>query len=107
MLIDESLPAAEQAEIRQCIEEHTRLLVSYHELRTRKLGSQHQIDLHLVMPRDATVAETHQLCDHLEDDLKSRIPHAEITIHVEPCQDECESCSAACNLPGRGHAATA
>jgi len=107
MLIDESLPPADQAEIKRCIEEHTRLLVGYHELRTRKLGSQHQIDLHLVMPRDATVAETHELCDHLESDLRSRIPRAEITIHVEPCPDECATCAAACSLPGRGHATTA
>lgn len=96
MLIDESLPLSEQTEIKACIMEHSRQLVGFHDLRTRKHGSQRHIDLHLVMARDASLAVTHQICDHIEADLKARIEQAVITIHAEPCRGECEQCSVSC-----------
>lgn len=101
MLIDESLPLSEQTEIRACIMEHGKQLVSFHDLRTRKLGSQRHIDFHLVMARDASLAVTHEICDHIEADLKARIEHAVVTIHAEPCQDECEQCSVSCPAKDR------
>ena len=101
MLIDESLPLSEQTEIKACIMEHSRQLVSFHELRTRKVGSQRHIDLHLVMARDASLAVTHEICDHIEADLKARIEHAVVSIHAEPCQDECEQCSVSCPAKDR------
>ena len=96
MLVDESLPLPEQTEIKACIMEHSRQLVGFHELRTRKVGSQCHIDLHLVMARDSSFTVTHEICDHIEADLKGRIERAVITIHAEPCQDECEQCSVLC-----------
>jgi divalent metal cation (Fe/Co/Zn/Cd) transporter len=52
----------------------------------------------LVMPKDASVEETHQMCDHLEVDIKKRLPHTSTIIHVEPCSDECEQCSISCTI---------
>jgi len=101
MLIDESLPLSEQTEIRACIMEHGTQLVSFHDLRTRKLGSQRYIDLHLVMARDASLAVTHEICDHIEADLKARIEHTAVSIHAEPCQDECEQCLVSCPAKDR------
>lgn len=101
MLVDESLPLREQTEIKACIMEHSRQLVGFHELRTCKVGSQCHIDLHLVMARDASFTVTHEICDHIEADLKVRIERAVITIHAEPCQDECEQCSIPCTLKNK------
>ena len=97
-LIDIKLPEAEEAEIKSCIIEHYSSVVSFHELRTRKAGSQRYIDLHLVMPKDASVEEAHRMCDHLEQDIKDRVPHTSVTIHVEPCGIECDQCTVICNL---------
>ena len=91
-LIDVKLPEAEENVIRSAIMEHTGELVDFHELRTRKAGNQRYIDLHLVMPKDISVEEAHQLCDHLEQDIESKLRHASVTIHVEPCSEECEEC---------------
>ncbi|MEE8194164.1 MAG: cation diffusion facilitator family transporter [Dehalococcoidales bacterium] len=93
-LIDTRLPGAEEAEIMACITEHSGELVGFHELRTRKAGSQRYIDLHLVMHKSASLEEVHQMTDHLEQDLESRLTNTSITIHVEPCGIECEQCSA-------------
>jgi len=100
-LIDVKLPEAEENAIRSCIVEHSGELVGFHELRTRKAGSQRYIDLHLVMPKNASVEEAHRMCDHLEQDIETRLPHSSVTIHVEPCSIECNQCSVSCNLRRR------
>ena len=97
-LVDIRLPEAEEVEIKTCIIEHYSEVVSFHELRTRKAGSQRYIDLHLVMPKNASVEEAHRMCDHLEQDIEDRLHHTSITIHVEPCSIECEQCQVSCSL---------
>ena len=91
-LIDVKLPEAEENIIRSAITEHAGELVDFHELRTRKAGRQRYIDLHLVMPKDISVEEAHRMCDHLERDIKRKLQRASVTIHVEPCREECEEC---------------
>jgi len=91
-LIDVRLSEAEENAIRSAILERNKELVGFHKLRTRKAGSQRHIDLHLVVPRNASVAQAHQLCDELERDIMSMLPHASVVIHVEPCSEECDQC---------------
>jgi len=97
-LIDVKLPDAEESVIRSCIMEHGGKLVGFHELRTRKAGSQRFIDLHLVVPKNASVEEAHQICDHLEEDIEGRLHYTSVTIHVEPCSTECDQCFVFCSL---------
>ena len=88
-----------EAEIISCLEEHTGQLVGFHKLRTRKAGNKRYIDLHLVMPKNASVERAHQVCDHLEQDIESRLPNSNVTIHVEPCSTECDQCRvSSCSL---------
>jgi len=95
-LIDTRLPQEEEDIIADCITEHTSELAGFHEVRTRKSGSWRYIDLHLVMPSDASVEEAHRMCDHLEQDIKNQLPNTNIVIHVEPCNQECQQCPASC-----------
>jgi cation diffusion facilitator family transporter len=97
-LIDGKLPEDEEDTIRSCILEHSGKVVAFHELRTRKAGSQRYIDFHLVMPRSFNVAEAHRMCDHLEKDLEKRLSRTNVTIHIEPCDGKCEQCSISPNL---------
>jgi cation diffusion facilitator family transporter len=91
-LTDVRLPEEELAVVRSAIKEHIGELVDFHALRTRKSGNQRYIDLHLVMPRHISLEEAHRMCDHLEQDIKSKLARASVTIHVEPCSEECEKC---------------
>ncbi|MFC2072750.1 cation diffusion facilitator family transporter [Chloroflexota bacterium] len=91
-LVDVRLPKTEEDEIISCIQEHSGQLVDFHEVRTRKAGSQRFIDLHLMLPKNASVEEAHQMCDHLEEDIETRLPNSNVTIHVEPCSVECDQC---------------
>lgn len=97
-LTDFRLPEEELAVVRSAIKEHVGELVDFHALRTRKSGDQRYIDLHLVMPRHISLEEAHRMCDHLEQDIKSKLARASVTIHVEPCTEECEKCPV---LPAR------
>ncbi len=91
-LVDVRLPKAEEDEIMSYIREHTSQLAGFHALRTRKAGSQRFIDLHLVMPKNTSVEAAHQMCDHLEQDMRNIWPNSSVTIHVEPCGIDCEQC---------------
>ncbi len=91
-LVDVRLPRVEEDEITSCIKEHTGQLAGFHEGRTRKSGNQLFIDLHLMLPKNTSVEEAHKMCDHLEADMKNRLPNSNITIHVEPCNVECDQC---------------
>ena len=92
-LVDVKLPEEEETLIRAAIAEHFGgEVISFHRLRTRKAGSQRYIDLHLVMPRKITLEEAHKMCDHLEKDVSGKLRHTDVTIHVEPCPGDCETC---------------
>ena len=98
-LIDVRLPKAEEDEIVSAFREHTSQLAGFHEMRTRKAGSQRFIDLHLMLPKNTSVEEAHRMCDHLEQDIGARLPNSNVTIHVEPCDTECDRCLvSSCNL---------
>ncbi len=97
-LIDVKLPKKEEAAIKSCLKEHVGQLVGFHELRTRKAGSQRFIELHLVMPKNTSVEEAHRMCDHLEQDLENKLNNTNVTIHIEPCTVECNQCSVPCSL---------
>ncbi len=103
-LIDVRLPEDEEALIESTMSEHMGELVGFHELRTRKAGSERYIELHVTMARDASIERAHSLCDHLEEDIRSRLPHTHVTIHVEPCDMECDTCPDSCpqdqKMPG-------
>ncbi len=83
-LVDHSLPPEEVSQIERLIQEHYPTVAAYHRLRTRKSGAQRQIDLHVVVEGDMPVAEAHEICDDLEDDLREMFPGSEVLIHVEP-----------------------
>ena len=91
-LVDVRLPEAEEEEIISCLLEYRTKLAGFHKVRTRKAGSQRFVDLHLMLPKNASVEEAHQMCDHLEQDIANRLPNSNVTIHVEPCSVECEQC---------------
>jgi cation diffusion facilitator family transporter len=91
-LIDVKLPEDEENIVKSAIMEHVGELVNFHALRTRKAGRQRYIDLHLVMPKDISIEKAHQMCDHLEQDIKSKLQHASVIIHVEPCNEKCAQC---------------
>ncbi|MEC3859878.1 cation diffusion facilitator family transporter [Mesobacterium sp. TK19101] len=83
-LLDEAVPAETLQTIRDVISTEAGGAVEAHDLRTRHAGRVTFIDFHLVVPGETTVSASHAICDRIETALKSAIPDANITIHVEP-----------------------
>jgi cation diffusion facilitator family transporter len=82
-LLDVSLPKQDIDAIKILIEKHCLEGVSYHNLRTRKAGNYKYVDLHLNLPENLTVRQAHEICDEIENDLKSVFGNIEVNIHVE------------------------
>ncbi len=92
-LSDVKLPDVEEAEIARILNRHAAEYVEWHDLRTRKAGSERHIDLHLVAHRSQSLGYVHNLCDRMEDEIQSRFPGASVLIHPEPCGGDCPVCS--------------
>lgn len=97
-LIDQRLPNQDEERIRAIISDHYSTYADFHALRTRRSGPEQFIDLHMVVRKDLSVEKAHDLTDHLEKDIRTEFPRASITIHVEPCEEECEDCQSVCRI---------
>jgi len=95
-LIDHSIPASDQKRIQEIICDHASVYAGFHDLKTRRSGPEIFIEFHLVVPGDVTVLQVHDLSDHIESDLKTEFPRANITIHAEPCNEGCTRCGSFC-----------
>lgn len=97
-LLDESLPDEEEKVIKEILSEHYKQFVEFHELRTRRAGSERHIDLHLILFGETPLENAHELCDHLESDILEKFPNSKILIHLEPCKtktdcvQDCKNC---------------
>ena len=100
-IMDVKLSDEEEELIKSIIDEHYSDYAEFHNLRSRMSGAERFVDLHLVVPKNQPVIEAHDFCDHLEKDIKEKIPNLSILIHIEPCEADCEICRKldVCKLP--------
>ena len=85
-VLDEQLPDTIRLEIEQLIAAYKGELFDYHNLRTRRAGSQKLIDFHLTVCKHLSVDEAHRITDSLEGKIAERVIGSDVTIHIEPCQ---------------------
>lgn len=85
-LMDHGLPLDEVRQIEQIVNAEPRVR-SWHDLRTRKSGSQRHVDLHIVLKSDSSLMEAHEVADDLEKRINARLPHAHVVIHTDPFDD--------------------
>ncbi len=104
-IMDVKLSDREENIIKSIIAEHYSEFAEYHDLRTRMSGAERYVDLHLVVPKNQPVVDAHEFCDHLEKDIKEKIPNLSLLIHIEPCETDCEICRKldVCKAPGNAH----
>jgi cation diffusion facilitator family transporter len=58
----------------------------YHDLKTRKAGHFRFAEIHLEMPEDLSLKDVHNVCDEIENEMKSKIKNLQINIHAEPLE---------------------
>ncbi len=90
-LIDTALPEAERREM-QAVAERVPGVRGVHDLRTRTLGSQAVLDLHIVVPPRVTVSEAHEIGNEASRRLREAFPLlADVTFHIDPEDDAGET----------------
>ncbi len=83
-LVDTSLPTEEQSKIVSILKQHSLGLKEFHKLRSRRVGGQRHVDLHLVVDGRTSVEEAHGLCSTIEQDICEALPETDVVIHLEP-----------------------
>lgn len=98
-LMDTRLPTTEVRLIESCLTvlKEEGKIQDYHKLRTRKAGNQRYMDVHVVVPRESSVREAHELSDRCERAIEKKLGNASVTVHIEPCDGKCENCPASCD----------
>ncbi|MDX9941948.1 MAG: cation diffusion facilitator family transporter [Bacteroidales bacterium] len=86
-LIETSLPGQQEQEILE-LAAGIRGVFNPHDLKTRKIGSDIAIDLHINVKRELNVEEAHDITDELEECLRQKYgPDTHISVHAEPLID--------------------
>jgi cation diffusion facilitator family transporter len=103
-LIDVRLPQAEEKKITDIIGKYSGNYLEFHEMRTRKAGSDRFIDFHLVVCQDTNIEVAHSLADKMEQEIIQEFPRASVIIHLEPCEKDksCEECAKSPTPPKEG-----
>ena len=83
-LMDEAVPPDMLGRIRDLISSNATGAIEAHDLRTRLAGRRTFVDFHLVVPGAMSVTQAHDICDRIEQALRTEVNDALITIHVEP-----------------------
>ena len=83
-IMDVRLPSEEEDVILETIIRYGEDVRGFHKLRTRRSGRERYIELHLLVDPTKSVKEMHTLCDQIEKEIVTRLPGADVTIHLEP-----------------------
>lgn len=83
LLMDHELPDQERDKISDVILKHSGIQ-GFHDLRTRRSGTTVFIQLHLELDASLNLSVAHTIADHIERDLVSLFPDAEVIIHEDP-----------------------
>lgn len=86
-LLDEGLPPAEMATLKEILESDPRVL-GYHKVRARRSGSQRQIDLHLLLDEGISLKEAHRTAEEVEDAIRAALGGVQIVTHIEPATED-------------------
>ena len=85
VLVDEALPANEldaiTAEVRAFGPQG---VAGFHKLRARRAGARRYVDLHVQFVAGTSLEQAHDTAHRLQDAIATRIPGADVLIHLEP-----------------------
>jgi len=85
MLMDRELPDEDKEHIFEIARRHPEV-VGIHELRMRRAGQIHIIQLHLEMDGNMPLAEAHVISDEVEAEILQKFPGADVLIHQDPVE---------------------
>jgi cation diffusion facilitator family transporter len=87
-LMDASLSEKDQQKIETVLSKYREKGIEFHALRTREAASRRFVSVHVLVPGDWTVHDSHHIAEDLENDIRQVIRDAVVFTHLEPVEDE-------------------
>lgn len=85
ILMDESLPVEVEKQVAEIVSRfYDEGVYGFHDLRTRRSGAEHFIDLHLEIEKRKTFEEAHELTEKVIKTIETEIPRSQVQIHSDP-----------------------
>ncbi|MGQ0794290.1 MAG: cation diffusion facilitator family transporter [Deltaproteobacteria bacterium] len=84
ILMDRELPDETIRQIEEIILDHKPVVKGFHKMRTRRSGTKRFIEFHLVLDHALSFVESHDLAEHIIQDIENRVESADVTVHVDP-----------------------
>jgi ferrous-iron efflux pump FieF len=85
VLMDRRLPAQVDERVAEVVGRYRdQGVLGFHDLRTRRSGSQKFIDMHLEVKRDMRLQEAHDVSVRVLRAIEAEIPRARVQIHTDP-----------------------
>jgi cation diffusion facilitator family transporter len=84
ILMDRELPKETVKEVEKIILKYNPPVKSFHKMRTRRSGSKRFIEFHLVIDHTLSFVESHNVAEKIIRDIESKVPNADVTVHVDP-----------------------
>ncbi len=82
-LMDKEWPEEKRMRFVEVASRHPELK-NLHDLRTRTSGSADFVQFHIWMDPNMTVAQAHDVVEHVENELRAEFPGTDILIHIDP-----------------------
>ncbi|HCX34872.1 MAG TPA: cation-efflux pump [Rhodocyclaceae bacterium] len=86
-LMDAGLPEADQRALAGVLQSWHAQGIVFHALRSRLAGRRAFVTMHVLVPGAWSVAQAHEVCERIEADVRSALPHASVFTHIEPRED--------------------
>lgn len=86
-LMDGALPESDVERLKEVLNHHPQVR-GYHYVRTRKVGSDRYVELHVLLDDALTFVEAHDLAETIEEELSTALDGANVSIHYEPYEAE-------------------
>lgn len=86
-LMDGALPENERLRLQAILDTHSAVR-GHHNIRTRRVGEQRWIDLHVMLDDGLSFVAAHEMAEHIEEELSRALGGAVVSIHYEPYEAE-------------------
>ncbi len=83
-LMDRGLTEKEESQVLACVSGFSSRVSGFHDLRTRRSGSEIFLEIHLDIHRQMSFVEAHDLSEEVGRAIESAIPRSQVTVHADP-----------------------